>query len=247
MSPEIAGIGIVAAFLAGAISFLSPCVLPLVPGYVSFIAGQTDQTLEQRTEFAARLRAVGLSLCFVLGFSTVFILLGAGVGVLGRVLLSWRNELSLIGGGVIVVFGLSMLGVLPFGALLRDTRTHLDIPGGRPWGAYLLGLAFAFGWTPCIGPILGAILTVGATTTQATEGIWLLSIYSAGLGVPFLVTAVFTDTIARRIGTIGRAGRMLYKLAGVVMVLMGIAIMTGQLTRFAYWLLQTFPILGRIG
>ena len=247
MSIEIAGIGIVAAFLAGAISFLSPCVLPLVPGYVSFIAGQTDQAPEQRAEFTARLRAVGLSLCFVLGFSTVFVILGAGVGVLGRVLLSWRNELSMVGGAIIVVFGLSMLGVLRFGALLRDTRFHLDLPSGRPWGAYLLGLAFAFGWTPCIGPILGAILTVGATSTRPTEGIWLLSIYSAGLGVPFLITALFTDTIARRIGAIGRAGRLLYKLAGAVMVLMGIAIMTGQLTRFAYWLLVTFPVLGRIG
>ena len=247
MSTEIAEVGIVAAFLAGAISFLSPCVLPLVPGYVSFIAGQTDQAPEQRAEFTARLRAVGLSLCFVLGFSTVFILLGAGVGVLGRVLLSWRSELSLVGGSIIVVFGLSMLGVLRFGALFRDTRIHLDLPGGRPWSAYLLGLAFAFGWTPCIGPILGAILTVGATTAGAKEGIWLLSIYSAGLGVPFLITAIFTDTIARRIGSIGHAGRILYKLAGLVMVLMGIAIMTGQLTRFAYWLLVTFPILGEIG
>ena len=177
----------------------------------------------------------------------MFIILGAGVGVLGHVLLSWRSELSLVGGAIIVVFGLSMLGMLRFGALLRDTRIHLDIPSGRPWGAYLLGLAFSFGWTPCIGPILGAILTVGATTKGATEGVWLLSIYSAGLGVPFLLTAVFTDTIAPRIGSIGRAGRVLYKLAGVVMVLMGIAIMTGQLTRFAYWLLVNFPVLGRIG
>lgn len=185
MLTEIAGIGIVAAFLAGAISFLSPCVLPLVPGYVSFIAGQTDQTPEQRAEFTARLRAVGLSLCFVLSFSTVFVVLGAGVGVLGRVLLSWRNEFSMVGGAIIVVFGLSMLDVLRFGALLRDTQMNLDLPGGRPWGAYLLGLAFAFGWTPCIGPILGAILTVGATSTRATEGIWLLSIYSRGLAYHF--------------------------------------------------------------
>ncbi len=247
MSTEIAGIGIVAAFLAGAISFLSPCVLPLVPGYVSFIAGQTTQPAEQRAELTARLRAVGLSLCFVLGFSTVFVALGAGVGILGRVLLTWRSELGVVGGAIIVLFGLSMLGVLRFDALLRDTRFHLDLPGGRPWGAYLLGLAFAFGWTPCIGPILGAILTVGATTTRTTDGIWLLSIYSAGLGVPFLVTAVFTDTIARRIGVISRVGRILYKLAGVVMVLMGIAIMTGQLTRFAYWLLVAFPVLGTMG
>ena len=111
-------------------------------------------------------------------------------------------DLAVGGGANIVVFGLSMLGVLRIGALLLDTRIHLDIPGGHPWGVYLLSLAFAFGWTPCIGLILGAILTVGATTTRATEGIWLLSIYSARLSVPFLLTAVFTDTIAHRIGEI---------------------------------------------
>lgn len=244
---EIAGIGVFAAFLAGAISFLSPCVLPLVPGYVSFIAGQTDLTSERRAEFAARLRAVGLSLAFVLGFSTVFVSLGAGVGMLGSILLKWRNELGVVGGAVIVVFGLSMLGVLRFGALLRDTRIQLALPGGHPLSAYVLGLAFAFGWTPCIGPILGAILTVSATTAGAADGVWLLSIYSAGLGVPFLITAVFTDKIARRIGVIGRAGRVLYKIAGVAMVLMGLAVMTGQLTRFAYWLLATFPALGGVG
>ena len=247
MSLDIAGIGILAAFLAGAISFLSPCVLPLVPGYVSFIAGQTARREVERSALSERLSAVGLSLCFVLGFSTVFVLLGAGVGTLGRLLLGWRAELEMVGGAIIVFFGLTMLGVLRFGWLLRDTRIPLQRPGGTPWGAYLLGLAFAFGWTPCIGPVLGAILTVGASAAGTADAVRLLAVYSAGLGVPFLLTALFTDAIARRIQSIGRTGRALYRAAGALMVIMGIAVMTGQLSRLAWWLLNSFPALGRIG
>ena len=244
---EISGIGVFAAFLAGAISFLSPCVLPLVPGYVSFIAGQPGLRTAWHVGMVARSRALGLSACFVLGFSTVFVALGAGASALGSLLLTWRTELNLVGGAIIVLFGLVMLGVLRFGGLARDTRFHLDVPGGRPVGAYVLGLAFAFGWTPCIGPILGAILTVSANSGSLSNGIWLLGIYSAGLGVPFLLAALFTDAIAARVKRIGEAGRWLYKGAGGVMVLMGLAIMTGQLSRFAYWLLATFPSLSRIG
>lgn len=245
--PEIAGIGILATFLAGAISFLSPCVLPLVPGYISYIAGQSDLAATRSAGLRERLSTAALSLCFIVGFSTVFVLLGAGAGVIGQMLLAWRAELNLIGGGIIILFGLVMLGAFPIGILLHDTRFNLDVPGGRPIGAYVLGLAFAFGWTPCIGPILGAILTVSASAAQLSDGAWLLTIYSAGLGVPFLLTALFTDAIATRLKNIGRAGRILYKLAGGVMVAMGIAIMTGQMAVFAYWLLETFPILGSIG
>ena len=245
--PEISGIGVLAAFLAGAISFLSPCVLPLVPGYVSYIAGQPDLAAHRRAGFVARIPAAGLSLCFVLGFSTVFVALGAGASALGQLLLTWRYELNMVGGAIVILFGLVMLGALRIGVFFRDTRFHLDIPGGRPLGAYLLGLAFAFGWTPCIGPVLGAILTVSASTAQMSDGIWLLAIYSAGLGVPFLLTAFFTDVIAARLKAIGRAGRILYKTAGALMILMGVAIITGQLSAFAWWLLETFPVLGSIG
>lgn len=243
---EISGIGVFAAFIAGAISFLSPCVLPLVPGYVSYIAGQ-DLAAARRTNVVARLPAAGLSLCFVLGFSTVFVLLGAGASMLGHLLLTYRYELNLVGGAVVILFGLFMLGVFRVGLFSRDIRFSLDVPGGRPLGAYLLGLAFAFGWTPCIGPILGAILTVSANSAQMSGGILLLSIYSAGLGVPFLLAALFTDVIAVRLKKVGRAGRLLYKGAGGVMVIMGLAMMTGQLSRVAYWLLDTFPTLGRVG
>ena len=237
----LSGVGIVAAFMAGAISFLSPCVLPLVPGYVSFIAGQPDlRTSGWRSRFAA----FGLSLCFVIGFSTVFITLGAGASALGALLLTWRTRLNLLGGAVIILFGLIMLGVFRLPVFGRDTRFHVAIPGGRPFGAYVLGLAFAFGWTPCIGPVLGAILTLSANSGSLNSGIWLLAIYSLGLGVPFLLTALLTDAIATRIKSIGRAGRVLYMVAGVAMELMGIAVMTGRMSTMAYWLLETFPGLG---
>jgi len=239
----ISGVGVFAAFLAGAISFLSPCVLPLVPGYVSFIAGQPNLRSRRSIGLRARLGALGLSACFVLGFSSVFVALGAGASALGSALLTWRAELNLLGGATIIFFGLVMLGLFRLPVFARDTRFQLDIPGGRPMGAYVLGLAFAFGWTPCIGPILGAILTLSAGAESLSSGVWLLAIYSLGLGVPFLLTALFTDAIAARIKTIGRAGRVLYLLAGIVMVVMGLAVMTGQMTRMAYWLLQTFPAL----
>lgn len=244
---DISGVGILAAFLAGAISFLSPCVLPLVPGYVSYIAGQPGLRTTRNVGLRARAGALGLSSCFVLGFSTIFIALGAGASTLGSLLLAWRIELNYLGGAVIILFGLVMLGAFRISALSRDTRPALNIPGGRPIGAYVLGLAFAFGWTPCIGPILGAILTLSSTSGGMSDGIWLLSIYSAGLGIPFLLAAVFTDAIAARIRGIGRAGRWLYKGAGIAMVLMGLAIITGQLSRLAYWLLGTFPFLTTIG
>lgn len=244
---DIAGVGIAAAFLAGAISFLSPCVLPLVPGYMSYIAGQPNLRDDKGVGVNARISAVSLSVCFILGFSTIFIALGAGASAIGSLLLTWKYELNFIGGAVIIFFGLMMVGLFRFSVFSRDTRLNLNIPGGRPVGAYILGLAFAFGWTPCIGPILGAILTISASTASLSDGIWLLAIYSAGLGVPFMLTALFTSEVTAHIRSIGRAGRWLYKIGGAVMILMGVAVMTGEMSRFAFWLLQVFPGLAQIG
>ncbi len=240
---DISSLGMIAALLAGAISFASPCVLPLVPGYVSYIAGRTgpDGAAQGRGQ------AVWLSLCFVLGFSTIFMALGASATALGHALLRWRFELNLIGGTVVILFGLFMLGAARIQAMEREMRFSLNLPGGRPVASYVLGLAFGFGWTPCIGPILGAILTASAATATISEGVWLLAIYSVGLGVPFLIVAAFTDKVAARIRAIGSVGRRLHQLAGVVMVIMGLAMMTGQLSVFSWWLLDAFPILGRIG
>lgn len=243
---DISNIGMLTAFVAGIVSFLSPCVLPLVPGYVSYVAGHSVAD-RKGGALALRLPALGLSGSFVLGFSTVFVLLGASATALGQLLLVYRYELNIVGGAIVILFGLFVMGAMRLPWLQRDFRFHLEIPGGRPASAYVLGLAFAFGWTPCIGPILGAILTVSAASATVAGGVTLLGIYSLGLGVPFLLAALFTDGLLARIKAIGRAGRLLQLLAGAVMVLMGVAMMTGQLTVFSYWLLDVFPILGSIG
>lgn len=245
--PELSNIGILSAFLAGIISFLSPCVLPLVPGYVSYVAGRSTFASPSGEIAVARSTTLGLSLCFVLGFTTVFVILGASASALGQLLLSYRFELNIVGGGIVTLFGLFMLGTIRPAWMMREARFHLDLPGGRTVSAYVLGLAFAFGWTPCIGPILGAILTVGAASATLADGITLLTIYSLGLGVPFLLAALFTDTLAARLKAFGRLGRGLRTLAGLALIVMGVAMMTGYLSAFAFWLLETFPVLSSIG
>lgn len=240
---DLSFLGLAAALIAGTISFVSPCVLPLVPGYVSYIAGRsvTGSALPSRGQ------GLWLSLCFVLGFSTIFMALGASATALGQALLRWRYELNLIGGAIVILFGLFMLGAARIQAMERDLRFHLNLPGGRPVASYVLGLAFGFGWTPCIGPILGAILTASAASATIGQGVLLLAVYSAGLGVPFLIVAGFTDRLAGRLRGVRRIGRRLHQGAGAVMVLMGVAMITGRLSALSYWLLDAFPALGRIG
>lgn len=245
---EMSGIGLFAAFVAGAISFVSPCVLPLVPGYVSYVAGQSSGAVEaEGAGRHPRRRAVGMSLFFVLGFSTIFMILGASATAFGQMLLSYRYELNFFGGVIVILFGLFMIGMAQVAIMQRDFRFHLSIPGGRPASAYVLGLAFGFGWTPCIGPILGAILTASATSATVAEGVVLLAFYSAGLGAPFLLAAAFTDRLTRRLRGMRLVGRRLHQVAGLVMVAMGIAMMTGQLSALSYWLLNVFPVLATIG
>ena len=243
---EVSGIGVVAAFFAGAISFVSPCVLPLVPGYVSYVTGAMPGRAE-RHDTDRRLHCIAMTLWFVLGFSSVFILLGASATAFGQLLLSYRYELNFIGGGIIIIFGLFMLGIANVPLMQREFRFHIAVPGGRMLSAYVLGLAFGFGWTPCIGPILGAILTASAASATVSEGIILLAIYSTGLGVPFLFTAAFAERMTRHIRIFGPWGRWLHMSAGLVLIAMGVAMITGELSAFSYWLLETFPTLGRIG
>lgn len=244
---EPAALGLIAAFLAGAVSFLSPCVLPMVPAYMSYVTGQSLGT-PSAAKSRDRTQGAVLSLCFVLGFSAVFITLGASATALGRLFLQYRYEAGIVGGALVTLFGLAMLvGVENIPFLGRDMRFQARVSTGNPVSAFVLGLAFGFGWTPCIGPILGIILTAAAVSESATAGIRLLGAYSVGLGLPFILTAVFLHEMAGRWGWMRRAGRPLMLLAGAVMIAMGIAMMTGQLTRFSYWLLETFPVLGRIG
>lgn len=245
MAFETVGLGPVTAFAAGIVSFLSPCVLPLVPGYVSFIAGTAGR--DQAKSDDSRWRSSLLSLVFVLGFSAVFIAMGATASALGGLLLQYRREASVVGGVVIMAFGLLMLGTpRMLGWLQRDLRWHPQWRGGRPVFAFGLGVAFGFGWTPCIGPVLGAILTMAAVS-GGLDGLALLAIYSAGLGVPFVLAAAFTAQMIRHQATLRRVSRPLQVLGGLVLIAMGIAMISGHLSDFSFWLLRTFPALGRIG
>ena len=245
---EVGALGLATAFGAGLISFLSPCVLPIVPAYVSYIAGQPLGAAQSRLDARGRMGAAGLSACFVLGFGTVFVALGASATALGSWLLQYRYEANIAAGVLVAAFGLLMLGLAgPMRWLQRDFRFHPRLAGGHPAAAYLLGLAFGFGWTPCIGPVLGAILTVSAVQSSLRGGVALLAVYAAGLGVPFLLSAVFMRGLVDRLKALRRAGRALQAGAGVVLVAMGAAMATGQLTAFSYWLLRVFPVLGRIG
>jgi cytochrome c-type biogenesis protein len=239
--PDLATWGILAAFLGGLVSFFSPCTLPLVPGYLSVVTGGAV------TEAANRLKALWLSVCFVLGFSLVFVALGASASLLGQWLMAYRQEANLVAGVLIVLMGLFMLGWWSMPALQRDWRLGHTLEGGRPTAAFVLGVAFAIGWTPCIGPILGAILALSSTHANAETGMLYLAVYSLGLALPFLGTALFIEHFRERIRGFSRWSRPLRAVAGLVLVVMGVMVITGQMTRFASWMLSTFPVLGELG
>jgi len=244
---SLSNIGILSAFAAGMISFLSPCVLPLVPGYLSYIAGRSVDELQALTGRRERLAVIGMSLTFVLGFSTVFVALGASATAISQLLLAYQQEANLIGGLIVIAFGLFMAGLISPRWLHVDLRlVHRFDSKIGPLAAYALGMAFAFGWTPCIGPILGSILTLSASGSNA-NGIALLSIYSLGLGVPFLLTALFTNHFLAHMKRLRRWSRVIHIGAGVILILMGLAMTTDQLAALSYWFLQMFPALGRIG
>lgn len=244
---DLSNIALATAVGAGVVSFLSPCVLPLVPGYVSYVAGGSLAREEHESKRMRRWAALWLSFCFVAGFSTVFVTLGAGASWLGQLLLRYRYEANILGGAIVIVFGLFMIGALNLPWLQRDLRFHVEVKGARPMGAYLVGLAFAFGWTPCIGPVLAGILAIGAATTTVESGVGLLAAYSLGLGIPFMVTAVFTEALLARLKSLRKAGRWLQVGAGAGMILMGLAMITGMLSTFGFWLLKTFPVFQTIG
>ncbi|MEM9320799.1 MAG: cytochrome c biogenesis protein CcdA [Pseudomonadota bacterium] len=237
--------GMMVALTAGVLSFLSPCVLPIVPAYVAYMGGITlDDMAEAR---AARMKAVTAALFFVLGLSTVFLFLGFTASLFGQFFLQHQILLGRIAGAVVVVFGLHFLGFIRIPILDQEARLDAGDRGGSSLGAYVLGLAFAFGWTPCIGPQLSVILSLAATEASVERGTVLLGVYALGLGVPFLLTAAFLTQAQGLMVKIKRHMRVIERAMGVLLVCVGVALMTGAFSAFAFWLLETFPALGLIG
>jgi cytochrome c-type biogenesis protein len=240
-------ISVYAAFAAGLISFLSPCVLPLVPPYLVYLTGATIERVSTDEEQRASRRAVMISaLVFVLGFSTVFVALGASASYIGSFIRAWSAQLSIVAGIVIIVMGLHFLGFTRIGLLMREGRLTAPKPVGL-WGAYVMGLAFAFGWTPCIGPILAAILSVAASEATVTKGAGLLAIYSAGLGVPFLIAAFMVEQFSSVFARMKKHLTTVERVMGGLLVLTGIAFLSGGISWISVWLLETFPSLQNFG
>jgi len=236
-----------AALLAGLVSFLSPCVLPLVPPYLIYLTGATIEHVAADEADSASKRAVMISaLMFVLGFSTVFVALGASASLVGSVIRAWSAELSIVAGVIIILMGLHFLGLTRIGLLMREGRLAMAKPVGL-WGAYAMGLAFAFGWTPCIGPILAAILSVAAAEATVTRGAGLLAVYSAGLGIPFLLAALMVEQFSSLFARMKRHLANVERVMGVLMIVTGIGFLTGAVSNVSIWLLETFPALQNFG
>jgi cytochrome c-type biogenesis protein len=240
-------VSIPAALIAGLISFLSPCVLPLVPPYLVYLTGATIEHVANDETVSSSRRAVMTSaLMFVLGFSTIFVALGASASLIGGLIRAWSAELSVVAGVVIIVMGLHFLGLTRIAFLMREGRLPIPKPVGL-WGAYAMGLAFAFGWTPCIGPILAAILSVAAAEATVTRGAGLLAVYSAGLGVPFLIAALMVEQFSSLFSRMRRHLASVEQAMGVLLVITGIGFLTGTVTSVSTWLLETFPALQNFG
>ncbi|APH72062.1 cytochrome c biogenesis CcdA family protein [Aquibium oceanicum] len=243
-------VGYVSAVGAGALSFLSPCVLPLVPPYLCYMAGvSVDEFRGEAKQETGGTRAALLSasFAFVLGFSTVFVALGAGASSIGGLLRAYQQELAIVAGVLIIVMGLNFLGVIRIPLLSREARFQ---SGGKPasaFAAYVMGLAFAFGWTPCIGPVLGPILTLAGGRETVGEGAALLFAYSLGLGIPFLVAALFSGAFMRFLGRFRVHLGRVEKIMGGLLVVAGVLFLTGGIQRASYWLLETFPGLANLG
>jgi cytochrome c-type biogenesis protein len=240
-------VSIPAALIAGLVSFLSPCVLPLVPPYLVYLTGATIEHVANDEAVSSSKRAVMTSaVMFVLGFSTVFVALGASASLIGAMIRAWSAELSIVAGIAIIVMGLHFLGLTRISFLMREGRLPIPKPVGL-WGAYVMGLAFAFGWTPCIGPILAAILSVAAAEATVAKGAGLLAIYSAGLGIPFLIAAFMIEQFSSLFSRMKRHLASVERAMGVLMVVTGIGFLTGAITSVSIWLLETFPALQSFG
>ena len=237
------------ALVAGILSFLSPCVLPLVPPYLCFIGGVSLEQITEEEELAPGvMRAVVLSaVVFVLGFTTVFVALGATATTIGQFVVDYMDVLAKIAGGVIIVLGLHFIGIFRIPILYREARFHAESKPAGLIGPYIIGLAFAFGWTPCVGPVLAAILMVAGSESSITYGMALLAVYSAGLGIPFILAAVAMKPFMAFMARFRRHLQTIERIIGSLLVLTGILFITGSMTDIAYWILETFPTLGTAG
>ena len=233
---EPAGLGLFVAFLAGLLSFLSPCVLPLVPSYIGFLTGMTLPEMTGRRRIAL-LHAV----LFVAGFSLIFILLGASATALGGALKYYQAWIARVGGVLVILFGLLCLGVVKAGFLEQERRLQLQHKPVGYLGSVLVGMAFGAGWTPCIGPVLGAILSLAATSDSVPRGMLLLGVYSAGLAVPFLLAAVAVESFLEWFQRFRRFLPWVMRVSGVLLIFVGILMATGQFTRLAGWLQGLTP------
>ncbi|MEO1747545.1 MAG: cytochrome c biogenesis CcdA family protein [Pseudomonadota bacterium] len=254
-------VSFVSAFAAGAISFLSPCVLPLVPPYLCYMAGVSmddfrgeSSVAEPSADGAAvatgqtvRFSLMLAALAFVAGFTTVFVALGAGASTIGGFLRAYQTELAMAAGIVIILMGLNFLGVLRISVFSREARFQTQGRPANPIASYIMGLAFAFGWTPCIGPVLGPILTLAGARDSVGEGAALLAVYSAGLGIPFLIAAMFSGAFMAFLQRFRMHLGTVEKIIGGLLVIAGILFLTGGMERMAFFLLETFPVLGTLG
>lgn len=233
------------ALVAGIISFLSPCVLPIVPPYLAYMGGVSVS--DMNSEKSARAKALGTALFFVLGLSTVFLILGFTTSLMGAFFLQNQQWFVVASGVVIMVFGAHFVGVYRIGFMDREIRMDAGDQGGSAFGAYVLGLAFAFGWTPCIGPQLGAILSLAASEASAVRGTVLLAVYAIGLGIPFLLVAAFFPSLSGVMAWMKRHMQQIERVMGLLLWTVGLMMLTGQFTEFSFWLLETFPALANFG
>jgi len=233
---EPAGLGLFVAFAAGLLSFLSPCVLPLVPSYVGFLTGMTLPELSDRRRVAAI-----HALLFVVGFSLVFVLLGASATALGGTLKYYQTWITRIGGGLVILFGLFCLGLVRVGPLEQERRLQFQHKPLGYLGSVLVGIAFGAGWTPCIGPVLGAILSLAATSDSVSRGMLLLGVYSAGLAVPFLLAAIAVESFLDWFQRFRRFLPWVMRVSGALLIFVGLLMVTGQFTRLAGWLQRLTP------
>jgi cytochrome c-type biogenesis protein len=236
-------VSLIAAFAAGFLSFVSPCVLPLIPGYISFVSGVSLEEMRGDAPPAtSRLQVFVTSLAFVIGFSLVFIALGASATAIGKFLFAKLPLLTKIAGVILIIFGLHTMGVFRLAFLETEKRVHSQRKPAGPLGAMLVGIAFAFGWTPCIGPILGGILAIAGSRNSVGEGITLLGVYSLGLGIPFLITSLAINQFFGAAKRIRRYYHAIELTSGALLVVIGLLILTGQLTLIVRMLQPYLPV-----